>query len=241
MSKIYKKANRKNYKRAGRIVALIFLLAGLGIFLYSFFPVISWQIYFAPLFASQNIQAPIPKTTVLDQRQIETLITSAKRNLSLDYTNAQNWFPNFNPKANKQKTVEGYNISIPAINIQNAKVSTVDYDLSSHLVNYDGTALPPYKGNAVIFGHSTLPQLYNPKDYKTIFANAYKLKTGDDIFIYLPGISYKYKVTNVYVVEADDTTPLEQNFSDSFVTLITCTPPGTVWKRLIIKGRLEKI
>ena len=32
--------------------------------------------------------------------------------------------------------------------------------------------------------------------------------------------------------EARDTT-------DSYLTLVTCTPPGTTWKRLIIKAKLE--
>ena len=32
-----------------------------------------------------------------------------------------------------------------------------------------------------------------------------------------------------------------QDFSDTFITVITCTPPGTIWKRLIIKARIHSI
>jgi len=108
-------------------------------------------------------------------------------------------------------------------------------------VNYGGTAIPPEKGNAVIFGHSTLPQLFNQKDYKTIFATLYKLTVGDVIQIKVAGVEYYYKIFSITVVDPSDTSVFEQNFSDSFLSLVTCTPPGTTWKRLIIKAKLEKI
>jgi sortase A len=41
---------------------------------------------------------------------------------------------------------------------------------------------PGEYGNIVIFGHSTLPQLYNPKDYKTIFTYLPSLEKKDHIF-----------------------------------------------------------
>ncbi len=132
-------------------------------------------------------------------------------------------------------------MSIPAIDIKDAIVSTNDYDLSKHLVNYQGTSTPPNLGNSVIFGHSTLPQLYDPTDYKTIFANVLKLKIGDDIFTNVNGVKYNYKIFNIYVVDANDTSIFTQTYDNSYITIVTCTPPGTVWKRLIIKARLEKI
>ncbi|MEK7160243.1 MAG: sortase, partial [Patescibacteria group bacterium] len=104
-----------------------------------------------------------------------------------------------------------------------------------------GTAIPGTQGNAVIFGHSTLPQLYNEKDYKTIFSNLYKLSIGDEIIVNSGNLTYKYIVENVVVVDPDNTSILEQNYDDSFLTLVTCTPPGTIWKRLVVKGRIEKI
>jgi sortase A len=132
-------------------------------------------------------------------------------------------------------------MSIPKLNIKDALVSAVDDDLAVHLVNLGGTALPPDKGNAVVFGHSTLPQLFDPKNYKTIFAKAYELKVGDELFTNVSGVIYKYRIYNITVVSPEDTSVLEQDYSDSFLTLITCTPPGTIWKRLIIRSRLETL
>ena len=120
-------------------------------------------------------------------------------------------------------------------------MSTRDNNLAIHLVNYQNTAIPPDNGNAVIFGHSTLPQLFNPNDYKTIFATAYQLRLGDEIYATVNGASFKYRVFNISVVEPTDTSIFEQNYDNSYLTLVTCTPPGTTWKRLIIKAKLEKI
>jgi sortase A len=109
------------------------------------------------------------------------------------------------------------------------------------LVQFNSDSAPPHQGNTVIFGHSTLPQLYDPNDYKTIFANAYKLEVGDQMIVKMDNETYTYKIESVIVVDPDNTSVLAQNFSDSFITVITCTPPGTIWKRLIIKGRIQDI
>ena len=92
----------------------------------------------------------------------------------------------------------------------------------------------------MVFGHSSLPQLYRKNDYKTIFANLYKLIPGDSIKITVGKKTYKYTVENITIVDPNNTSVLEQNFDDSFLTLVTCTPPGTVWKRLVVKSRMEK-
>lgn len=188
-----------------------------------------------PAFASQNITSPIPNTNIVD------LVKN-----SIDQTNsykAENWFPKFNPDFNQknQADIPSYTISIPKIKIGQALVSTVDNDLTKHLVNYQGTGIPGKNGNAVIFGHSTLPQLFNPKDYKTIFANVYKLKNGDNIYALLNGVTYTYKIFRITIVDPDDSSAFIQDYDNSYITLVTCTPPGTIWKRLIVKAKLEKI
>lgn len=235
MGKYYYKKNAKpNLKKYLRLTSGLLLLIGVSIILYVLFPIISWQIYFNPSFASQNITSSIPHSNIVDL---------AKNSVDgTDYTKAENWFPNFNPSLNSEQVQTSfYTISIPSIKIENAEVSTVDTDLKKHLVNYQGTSIPGQNGNAAIFGHSTLPQLFNAKDYKTIFANAYKIRNDDVIYAMVNGVTYTYKVFNIKVVDSDDSSALSQNYNDSYLTLVTCTPPGTIWKRLVIKARLEKI
>lgn len=238
----YERENKIFRKKILRLFSLLILFIGLVIVFYIFYPFVLWQIYFAPTFASSDIKAPIPKATIVNPEVVGSLISQAGNLLSgVDYTNAKNWFPGFNPAAAGQPKIPYYTISIPKLKINNASVSTHDNNLAIHLVNYQGTALPPESGTAVIFGHSTLPQLYNPSDYKTIFANTYQLKIGDKIYAYTDGVTYMYKIFDISVVEPTDTSIFEQNYNNSYLTLVTCTPPGTIWKRLIIKAKLEKI
>ncbi len=243
MSKIYYKKSPINArKKKIRLLGLALIAVGAIITAYVFLPLLSWQIYFAPVFASQNIQAPIPQTTVVSGATFQALIAEASNSLTgVDYNNADNWFPNYKYQKNGKQAVQTFYLSIPKLNIKNAVVSTVDSDLSKHLVDYGGTAVPADKGNAVIFGHSTLPQLYDAKNYKTVFTYLYQLQPGDEIDVNVNNVKYKYQVQNITVVDPDNTSILQQNFDDSYLTLVTCTPPGTIWKRLAVKAKIEKI
>ena len=78
-------------------------------------------------------------------------------------------------------------------------------------------------------------------NYKTIFANAHLLQVGDTVTATLNGVGYEYKIYQIVIIDPEDTSMLAQDFSDSFITLVTCTPPGTTWKRLVIRARLEKL
>jgi len=236
---VYKKEKNRNIRNYIRYLGLCISLIGCFLILYFSFPIISWQVYLGASASANTVAAPIPKTVVLNKSTIKTLLASTANLQGLDYTNALTWFPNYHAK-NTQQTIPSYMISIPKLKITDAIVSTNDYDLSKHLVHYQGTVVPPEKGNAVIFGHSTLPQLYNPKDYKTIFAYAHTLQIGDTITATVGKITYTYKIFKITVVDPEDTSVLAQEYDDSYLTIITCTPPGTIWKRLIIKGRLEK-
>lgn len=241
MVKVYKKRKTIGKKKFLRLISLLIIGMGILIAGYVFFPLISWQLYFAPVFANSEINSPIPKSTIVSQNSIASLLQGASQTLSgVDYTNAQNWFPNYKYDKSANLKTSVYKISIPKINIKDAQVSAVDTDLLKHLVNYGGTAVPPDNGNAVIFGHSTLPQLYQEGNYRTIFTYLYKLTVGDEIIVTLGNVTYKYRIENISVVDPDNTSVLEQSFDDSYITLITCTPPGTIWKRLAIKGRLIK-
>lgn len=236
----YKNKSFISIRNGTRFFSLLLLLVGIFILSYVLLPFLSWQVYFAPVFASSDMQAPIPKATIISSDTIGSLITGATNGFGRDYTNAENWFPTVKVK-NGQSRVPSYKLSIPALGIDNAFVSTTDYDLDKHLVHYGNTPVPTDKGNAIIFGHSTLPQLFNKNDYKTIFANVYTLKIGDEIIATVEGVNYKYKIFSQVVVNPTDTSVFSQNYDDSYITLVTCTPPGTTWKRLITKAHLVKI
>lgn len=237
----YKKHDREKIRRIVRYCGLTTSVLGFLFLAYFSFPLLSWKIYLAPVYASQGFMTPIPKTTVLNGSNIQSLLAASVNSLGgVDYSDAQNWFPTYRGSGKLPK-ISFYTMSIPKIRISKAFVSTIDYNVDEHLINYGGTSVPPEKGNAVIFGHSTLPQLFNQKNYKTILANAHTLKIDDKIIVHRESIDYTYKIVNIKIVEPSDTTPLTQEYDDSYLTIITCTPPGTVWERLVLKARLEKL
>jgi len=242
MNKIYYKKNRKPLLRAiRRLTGLLIAAIGIGIALYIFAPLLLWQFFIAPVLKNQDIAVPIPQSTLVTPGTIQSLLASQVNAFSgVNFDDAKNWFPQFITNGQKAN-FPYYAISIPRLHITNAVVSTVDTDLTKHLVNFSGTGAPPDKGNPVIFGHSTLPQLYNPKDYKTIFANIQNMQIGDEILVNVNNITYTYKIFSIKIIDPEDTSVLAQTTDDSYLTLITCTPPGTIWKRLVLKSRLQAI
>lgn len=216
MAKYYfKKKGKSNLRKYFRILSIIFIVVGLGMITYVLLPLILWYVYFQAVFAVHNTVNPIPKGNLF----------SSENNLFLK----------------EESKVSKYLISIPKLKIENALVSTTDLDTAKHLVNYGYTNIPGKRGNALIFGHSSLPRFFNTSDYKTIFSNIYRLKNGDKIYATVDNSIYLYKVIRSIVVEASDTSIFQGDYSNSYITLVTCTPPGTVWKRLIVKARFEKI
>ncbi len=233
---IYKKAKRKNYKKIIHFTGLGLAIIGLILGLYTLSPLLSWEIYLKPAFATNSYASPIPHETILTKKTLQSLFQTGTNALHGD-----NWLPQTYNDTHIATSVSSYMISIPKLNLDNIIVSTIDTDLSKHLVHFPGTALPPNKGNAAIFGHSTLPQLYDPKDYKTIFANIHNLKKDDTILVTMQNTLYTYRIFTIVIVDAEDTSYLTQDTDASYLSIITCTPPGTTWKRLLIKARLERI
>lgn len=159
----------------------------------------------------------------------------------IDYTNPRNWFsvvPQLPPKPSK---ITHYSLSIPRLKIESAVVQIGGEDLMESLIHYPGTALPGQFGSAVIFGHSVLPQFFNPKNYKTIFSTLPTLEEKDEILVNFDGILYRYRVIKLVETTPEDVTVLEQRYDDSYFTLVTCVPPGTYLKRLAVMARLVKI
>ncbi|CAN5163326.1 class C sortase [soil metagenome] len=240
MTKIYKKKNPLLFRRYTRLFGLLLCVFGLLMVGYFTFPLLSFQLYLSPAFASQKIAAPIPERTMLTQDSFKDLIQSTAETLAgVDYTDAKNWYPSIQ-QAHTDVAVSHYKLSVPKINDFDLDVSTVDTDLNHHLVQYGGTAVPPSKGTAVIFGHSTLPQLFKQGDYDTVFAYAHTLQVGDEIDIKVDNLNYTYRIYNITITSPLDTSFFAQNYDDNYLILVTCTPPGTTWRRLLIRAKIVK-
>jgi len=158
----------------------------------------------------------------------------------VDYTKASNWFssPQLTHQIDTSRPV-AYAISIPKLRISGANVVIGGEDLDKSLVHYAGTALPGQLGSPVVFGHSILPQFYNPKNYISIFSLLPTLSVGDQIIVDYDGITYTYTVADKTEVYPDNLSVLEQHYTDKQLKLITCVPPGLKTKRLVVTANLD--
>jgi len=123
-------------------------------------------------------------------------------------------------------------VTAPILFVDTYDEATIQTNLSNGVVHYYQTAVPGKVGNSFITGHSS-NYWWQKGNYNYIFANLNKLAVGDQAKIYYNGNKFLYQVSAIKTVEPTDMSVLEQT-SKPTLTLMTCTPPGTNWKRLIV-------
>lgn len=241
--RVYKKEHTSAKKNVMRVASYVILLLGMGFLFWALYPIVSFELY-ARVFLKNGASSPLPESESVSALEFaksvyatNTLFSSNLR----DFTNANVWFPESKlPTPNGDIAMKSYTLSIPKLNLRGLHVEVGGDDLSKSLIHYLPTSIPGQYGNVAIFGHSTLPQLYNPKDYKTVFTYLSKLDIGDSIEISIEGKQYTYEVVDMFIVEPDEVSVLEQEFDDSYLTLVTCVPPGTYKERLIVKAKIVR-
>jgi sortase A len=132
---------------------------------------------------------------------------------------------------------------IPKINVDVPAVYGVgaDHDAQmaamqkgvAHFAIPGANSHPGEIGNTVLSGHSS-NDLFDPGEYKFIFAQLDKLENGDTIYANYNGTRYTYVVTKKEVVLPTQVDKLIYPTDKPMLTLITCTPLGTAQKRLLI-------
>ncbi|MEI6532299.1 MAG: sortase [Candidatus Roizmanbacteria bacterium] len=242
---VYIKEEYTVKKQVIHTISYISLIAGALMLFWSFYPIISFELY-SRIFIEQNIVSPIPMENYVSSLKVANTVlgsNSVYSNNLKDFVQANLWFPAMpQPTSMPSKIpVNNYLLSIPKLNIIDAKVKVGGDDLSKTLVHYLPTSLPGEKGNVAIFGHSTLPQLYNVKDYKTIFTYLPSLEKGDLIIVKMPDAQYEYQVFDMFVVDPDQISILDQKYDSSYLTVVTCVPPGTYWKRLVVRAKIKEL
>ncbi|KKT81755.1 MAG: hypothetical protein UW80_C0047G0001 [Microgenomates group bacterium GW2011_GWC1_44_9] len=243
----YRKATKDNPHPGRRIplylktVPTLVSALGLSILAGVAYPVVSYQLKGLSFFniADSGLLSPIYYESQANNNGDPIVIQGA------DYTKASSWFPGTpqndlfaSKKILEAEVPDNYSISIPSLGIFDAEVALKDEDLTKHLVQYPQTALPGQIGAPVIFGHSTLPQLFDPKKYTTIFSTLPKVKIGSDIIVKYSGTEYTYRINKTYEVMPKELWVLRQEYSDKTLKLITCVPPGTTLRRLVVEGDL---
>lgn len=127
------------------------------------------------------------------------------------------------------------NVNAPVVYEPSQQEKNIQTALQNGVVHYAGTAVPGELGNVAIVGHSS-NDWWEPGNYKFVFALLDKLTPGDTVQINYSSHKYVYQVESSRIVQPTDLTVLAPS-TDARLTLITCTPPGTSWRRLIVTAK----
>lgn len=109
--------------------------------------------------------------------------------------------------------------------------------LTQGVAHARGSSLPGQPGNVFIFSHSSV-NFYEAGRYNSIFYLLNKLEIGDEIRVYFKDNRYVYYVTEIKIVSAGSVNYLKSVGEAQTLTLMTCSPPGTRWQRLLVIAKL---
>lgn len=137
-----------------------------------------------------------------------------------------------------------FGIIISKIGANSAVIENVDptnsllyqLALSKGVAHAMGSALPGQPGTVFIFAHSSL-NFYEAKKYNSVFYLLHWLKPADEIGIVYRRQLYRYQVTEVKQVESSKVEYLYQYQPEERLILMTCWPPGTTLKRLLVVAK----
>ncbi len=134
------------------------------------------------------------------------------------------------PKINVDVPVD-YSIAT----LDESKIQVSLRDGATHYKLPGADALPGQNGNTVLLGHSS-NDIFNQGAYKFVFVLLDRMEVGDTFYLHYGGKRYIYRVSDKKVIDPRDVSVLQTGYTKPIVTLITCTPPGTALKRLLIFG-----
>jgi len=143
---------------------------------------------------------------------------------------------------------DDFAIVIPKIGANAPVIADVDpFDatiyrraLRDGVAHATGSGYPGEPGNTFLFAHSSDDFLTGGR-YNSIFYLIGKLEKGDRFFLAYRGALYVYRVFDTRTVAAEDVEYLHALSEEHTVTLMTCWPPGTDARRLLVFGVSETV
>lgn len=137
-----------------------------------------------------------------------------------------------------------FSVVIPRIEAKSKVVANVDpwnevaykAALREGIAHAKGTYFPGQGKNIYLFSHSTDFD-FNVARYNAVFYLLRKLEPGDKVIVFFSDKKYEYEVEEKVVVPSGDISWLVNRTEAETLFLQTCDPPGTTWKRLIIKAK----
>jgi sortase A len=221
-----------------RKLPFLLILAGLGLLGTAGWPVVQWQLIQAYDVAEGTLVKPVVDVSAEKETSAPARPSQFGQLLLPPDLGTLEKPPAPLGGFDKRMYINEYYLTVPKLGIERAVVKVDSDTFDKSLAAYPGSALPNEEGNVFISGHSVLPKFYNPTDYKTIFSTIHTLEEGDEILLELGGVEYRYVVRSKRVVDPKDISVIRPPATGKFVTLMTCNPPGTTLKRLVVLGEL---
>jgi sortase A len=188
--------------------------------------IISWnyllekknQVYDTMYYEIASLPSYIENQEEYENEKVEEQINDIKNNednsTSTDSKNNSN-------KSSVSTSKDDYlgRLMIPKINFNRSfyKIDSVYNDVDKNIQVMKGSSLPDVDGgNLIIAGHSG-------NVWYSFFKNLYKLKKGNNAYVYYNDTKYTYKVVDIYNVKKNGKVTIKRDRTKRTMTLITCT------------------
>lgn len=134
-----------------------------------------------------------------------------------------------------------FSVVIPKIEASSNVIANVDVSskeeyldaLKKGIAHAKGTYFPGQGGRVFLFSHSTDSPL-NFARYNAIFYLLTKLEKNDLIIIFFADKRYVYEVDDKISADISDVAWIQPKKEEEELVLMTCDPPGTTWRRLLV-------
>lgn len=127
--------------------------------------------------------------------------------------------------------VMGY-LEIPKISVSLVIYHGTDEKLLQDGIGHVESSALPVGGSgthSVLAGHTGLPSA-------KLLTNLDRLEPGDVFYVHILNETLEYRITDLTVVEPNDTDQLRPVAEKDFMTIVTCTPYGINTHRLLVRG-----
>ena len=240
-AKAASKAMRISIKKpsATTVIAVVVLVAGLGIIAYPTFS--DWWNSYHQSRAIANYVNAVQET---DPETIEKMLADAEAYNASLVENGNRW--NMSPTEEAQykslldltgSGVMGY-VQINCINVDYPIYHGMDENVLQIAIGHlEGSSLPVGGDttHSVVSGHRGLPSA-------RLFTDLDKLVEGDTFTITVLDRTVTYEVDQIRIVEPADLSELNIEPGADYCTLVTCTPYGINTHRMLVRGyRIDNI
>lgn len=189
--------------------------------------IISWnyllekknQVYDTMYYEIASLPSYIEDQEKYEKEKVEEQIKDIKNNENKANNGTSTGNKNNSNKPSVSKDDYLGRLMIPKINFNRSfyKIDSVYNDVDKNIQVMKGSSLPDVDGgNLIIAGHSG-------NVWFSFFKNLYKLKKGNNAYVYYNDTKYTYKVVDIYNVKKNGKVTVKRDRTKRTMTLITCT------------------